>query len=75
MLISCMTGGTEEAAEINRNLAQAAERTGVALGLVSQRKAIEDASLSRRFRSGSMRPRAASGQPWRGAAELRFLDR
>jgi isopentenyl-diphosphate Delta-isomerase len=42
LLISCMTGGTELAARINRNLAIAAEKVGVALGVGSQRKAIED---------------------------------
>lgn len=49
ILISCMTGGTEEAAKINRNLAQAAEKTRVAIGVGSQRKAIEDASLVETF--------------------------
>ncbi len=45
LLISCMTGGTELASEINRNLALAAERTGVAVGVGSQRRALEgDAS-------------------------------
>ena len=42
ILVSCMTGGTEEAAGINRNLARAAETCRVALGVGSQRKAIED---------------------------------
>lgn len=42
LLISCMTGGTGEATRINRNLALAAEETRVALGVGSQRKAIED---------------------------------
>lgn len=42
LLVSCMTGGTPDAARINRNLALAAEHTGVALGVGSQRKALED---------------------------------
>ena len=35
LLISCMTGGTELAAQVNRNLAIAAEECGVALGVGS----------------------------------------
>ena len=50
LLISCMTGGTEEATRINRNLARGAERAGIALGVGSQRKAIEDPSLADSFR-------------------------
>jgi len=42
LLVSCMTGGTETAGRINRNLAAGAERTGVAVGVGSQRKALED---------------------------------
>lgn len=49
LLISCMTGGTEEAARINRHLAQAAEEVGIAVGVGSQRKAIEDPSLAASF--------------------------
>lgn len=45
LLISCMTGGTETARRINRNLAAAAEQTGVAFGVGSQRKALEDPSM------------------------------
>ncbi len=41
LLVSCMTGGTGDAVRINRHLAQAAERAGIALGVGSQRKAIE----------------------------------
>jgi isopentenyl-diphosphate delta-isomerase len=43
LLISCMTGGTEEAEAINRHLAEAAEEGRVALGVGSQRKALEEA--------------------------------
>jgi isopentenyl-diphosphate delta-isomerase len=50
LLISCMTGGTGEATRINRNLARAAEETGIALGVGSQRKAIEDPALAGSFR-------------------------
>lgn len=49
LLISCMTGGTEEAIRINRNLAEAAEQTGIAIGIGSQRKAIEDPSARDSF--------------------------
>lgn len=42
LLISCMTGGTDSASAINRRLAEAAEQAGIALGVGSQRKALED---------------------------------
>jgi isopentenyl-diphosphate delta-isomerase len=45
LLISSMTGGTGEAAEINRTLAMAAQETGVAMGLGSQRAALEHPEL------------------------------
>ncbi|NWJ47190.1 MAG: type 2 isopentenyl-diphosphate Delta-isomerase [Chloroflexi bacterium] len=45
ILISSMTGGADWAARINRNLALAAEKWGVAMGVGSQRAAIEDAAL------------------------------
>jgi isopentenyl-diphosphate delta-isomerase len=41
LLVSCMTGGTGSASTINRNLAAAAERAGIAVGVGSQRKALE----------------------------------
>ena len=49
LLVSCMTGGTPSAAEINRNLAAGAERAGIALGVGSQRKAIEDPATAPTF--------------------------
>ncbi len=41
ILISSMTGGTYEAVDINRRLAAAAQEAGIAMGLGSQRAAIE----------------------------------
>jgi isopentenyl-diphosphate Delta-isomerase len=42
LLISSMTGGTSEAQKINENLARAAQRAGIAMGVGSQRAAIEN---------------------------------
>src|SRR3990172_5327126 len=42
ILISSMTGGSKEATQINQRLAEAAQASGVAMGLGSQRAAIED---------------------------------
>ena len=49
ILVSSMTGGTEQAARINRNLAVAAQAVGLALGVGSQRAAIEDPTLAETF--------------------------
>ena len=46
LLISSMTGGTEIAQGINRNLARAAAQHDIAMGLGSQRAAIEDSALT-----------------------------
>lgn len=56
LLVSCMTGGTDQAALINRNLAIAAERTGIALGLGSQRKALEDPVTAATFHVRDVAP-------------------
>ncbi|MFQ5527293.1 MAG: type 2 isopentenyl-diphosphate Delta-isomerase [Thermoanaerobaculia bacterium] len=56
LLISCMTGGTGAATRINRNLAIAAQTAGIAIGVGSQRKAIEDPSQVESFRIRSLAP-------------------
>ncbi len=56
ILISCMTGGTDLAARINRHLAEAAQRCGVALGVGSQRKALEDPSQAATFQVRPLAP-------------------
>lgn len=56
LLISCMTGGTGEASRINRNLAVAAQHAGIAIGVGSQRKAIEDPSQAASFQIRSAAP-------------------
>ncbi len=49
LLISSMTGGTEQARVINQRLAQAAQRYGLAMGVGSQRVAIENSELAGTF--------------------------
>jgi isopentenyl-diphosphate delta-isomerase len=49
LLISCMTGGTEEARQINRNLALAAQETGIAMGVGSTRIAVVQPELASTF--------------------------
>jgi len=49
LFISSMTGGTEDAGTINRNLATAAQETRIPLGVGSQRAALEDPDLNGTF--------------------------
>ena len=56
ILISSMTGGTAEAAEINRTLAAAAQASGIAMGLGSQRAAIQKPELASTFQVRAVAP-------------------
>jgi isopentenyl-diphosphate delta-isomerase len=56
LLVSCMTGGTARAGDINRNLAAGAEACGVAVGVGSQRKALEDPAKTATFRVREVAP-------------------
>lgn len=56
ILISSMTGGAELAYKINRNLAQAAQKYQIAMGVGSQRAAIEDEKLAYTFQVRDFAP-------------------
>jgi len=56
LLISSMTGGTPQAAVINQNLAIAAQASGVAMGVGSQRAGIEHAELAYTFQVRKFAP-------------------
>lgn len=56
LLISSMTGGTARAGEINRRLAEAAQINGVAMGIGSQRAAIESDALADTYRVRDVAP-------------------
>jgi isopentenyl-diphosphate delta-isomerase len=56
VLISSMTGGTQEASQINQTLAEAAQETCVAMGLGSQRAAIEEPQLAYSFQVRRVAP-------------------
>ena len=49
LLISSMTGGTEQAQLINQRLAKTAQRFGLAMGVGSQRVAVENPALTKTF--------------------------
>ena len=55
-LISGMTGGIPIAEKINKNLAAAAQKKNIAMGVGSQRKAILDPSLSYTYQVRSVAP-------------------
>ncbi len=56
LLISAMTGGTAMAHEVNLRLAKAAQELGLAMGLGSQRAAIEDPSLMATYQVRGVAP-------------------
>lgn len=56
ILISSMTGGTPQAFEINRRLAIVAEKYGLAMGVGSQRAAIENPELAGSFQIREFAP-------------------
>lgn len=56
ILVSCMTGGTAIANAINLNLAAGAQLRGVAVGVGSQRKAIEDPAQAASFEVRTVAP-------------------
>jgi isopentenyl-diphosphate delta-isomerase len=56
ILISSMTGGFELARKVNRNLATAAEKLGLAMGLGSQRVALEDPLAAESFKVRDVAP-------------------
>ncbi|MBE0680286.1 MAG: type 2 isopentenyl-diphosphate Delta-isomerase [Anaerolineales bacterium] len=55
-LVSSMTGGTAEAESINLRLAEAAQQCGVAMGVGSQRAAIENPEQARTFQVRRVAP-------------------
>jgi isopentenyl-diphosphate Delta-isomerase len=56
ILISSMTGGFDLARKVNRNLATAAQHLGIAMGVGSQRVAIEEASAAASFQVRDVAP-------------------
>lgn len=56
IVISSMTGGTDLAHRINQNLAEAAQLHGIAMGLGSQRAAIENPDLTYSYQVRNVAP-------------------
>ena len=49
LMVTAITGGHQEALPINKHIAEAVESLGLAMGVGSQRAAVEDASLAKSF--------------------------
>ncbi|HHE73127.1 MAG TPA: type 2 isopentenyl-diphosphate Delta-isomerase, partial [Chloroflexi bacterium] len=56
LLISSMTGGTEEAGRLNRTLAEVAQEAGIGMGLGSTRAMIEHPETAKTFKVRSFAP-------------------
>jgi isopentenyl-diphosphate delta-isomerase len=56
LLISPMVGGIQPAARINRNLAEAGQSLGIAMGVGSQRCALEDPATAHTYRVRDVAP-------------------
>jgi isopentenyl-diphosphate delta-isomerase len=56
LIISSMTGGTEEAETINRSLALAAQTHGLGMGVGSQRAALEEPGLTHTYQVRGVAP-------------------
>jgi isopentenyl-diphosphate delta-isomerase len=56
LMVSAMTGGTPEGERINHTLAQAAQKIGLAMGVGSQRAAIQDPTLAKSFHVRDLAP-------------------
>jgi len=56
LLVSSMTGGTDQAQKINLTLAEAAQQAGIAMGVGSQRAAIERPELAPTFQVRKIAP-------------------
>lgn len=56
LLISSMTGGTDQARKLNRRLAAAAQAHGIAMGLGSQRAALETPEIASTFQVRDLAP-------------------
>jgi len=56
LMISPLVGGIRQSAQINRNLATVAQEKGIAMGVGSQRAALEDQNLAHTYRVRDVAP-------------------